>query len=204
MSATGFPWPSKGDEAFAENRYGRVEAFLEGIEDFYTDYALADAFREVADAAIETGLHGETPPSPTRLLVPVLYLYRHSLELQMKSMLADAIRHGIVADSRKLTKAMSDHNLHKLWNWTRRAIEKLWPDEDHTPVNVSERVILELHRIDRSGQGFRYAYDKGGEHRHIDSIPKCVDLANLRQVLDGVLNFLGGAASRFDDMEHPF
>lgn len=204
MSEKVFPWPGKDDEAFTENRYSRAEAFLEGIEDFYTDYALADAFREVADAAIETGIHGEIPPLPTKLLLPVLYLYRHSLELQMKSMLADAMRHGIVTDDKSMAEVMGGHNLHKLWHRTRPVIEKLWPGEDHTPVDVSERIILNFHNLDPSGQGFRYAYDKDHQHRHVDNIPKCIDLANLKQVVDGVLNFLGGASSRFDALDECF
>ena len=83
----------------------------------------------------------------------------------------------------------------------RYVIEWLWPDEDPAPIVATEKIILEFHKIDPSGQVFRYAYDKRDRSRcHINTIPKRVDLANLREVADGVIIFLGCASSRLYEM----
>ena len=106
--------------------------------------------------------------------------------------MSDAIARGVISDDDRVREVLADHNLHKLWNRARYVIEWLWPDEDPAPIVATEKIILEFHKIDPSGQVFRYAYDQRDRSRcHINTIPKRVDLANLREVADGVIIFFG-------------
>ena len=91
MSETSMPWPAKGNQAFIGNMHSSVEAFFEGMESLYNDAGLAEAFKDAGDAIVESAIRDRVRYLPTRLFLPIAYLYRHSMELQMKSMVSDAI-----------------------------------------------------------------------------------------------------------------
>ena len=51
-------------------------------------------------------------------------------------------------------------------------------------------MILEFHKLDKTGQVFRYARDKSGKIHLQKERGRIVDLANLKKIIDGVSNFL--------------
>jgi hypothetical protein len=119
---------------------------------------------------------------------PIALLYRHFLELSMKSVMQDGMRLGLIENEDVTEYA---HRLHDLWTKTREVIEKLNPGEDLAPVRTVERVITEFQRIDKSGQEFRYAYTKDGSIS-LRKAPQTICLSNLRAVMEKVHNFFSG------------
>ena len=61
-------------------------------------------------------------------------------------------------------------------------------------------MYIELHKLDSTGQAFRYARDKSGA-QHLKDAPKCVDLANLQERIDAVSRFLGAAYAGIENCD---
>ncbi len=69
-----------------------------------------------------------------------------------------------------------------------------------------ESVILQFHKLDSSGQAFRYAQDIEGK-AHLEEAPKLIDLVNLKEVASNLHSFLDaclGGLSNLRDYQHGY
>ena len=111
-------WPKAGDNPFlldgsSSNR--STLANLQWLVRFRTDDSvLAEGFKEAADMIVAELERGENSKHPDIYFFPVAYLYRHSVELQMKEILRQAISLGLVEKSEKLNEVLGDHSLASL------------------------------------------------------------------------------------------
>ncbi len=191
MTNANFNWPKKGDRAFGSSvpsaDRARLEAFVMPSEGKYIF-----AFQHAADMIVAAARNDNL--NPDDLFFPVAYLYRHHLELMLKELVRLGIRLGSLDGCEDI---LSRHHLDKLWNKTKKLIRETWPDSPNDDLNVVEQVILEFHKLDPSGQAFRYSQDKKGS-TYLKDGPQCVDLNNLKTVVDGVSQFLDAAYSGID------
>ena len=186
-------WPKKGDRAFkpslspADN--GRLEAFV-----MPSDGTYVVGFQRAADMIVDAAQSDDL--NPDDLFFPVAHLYRHHLELMLKGLVRLGVRVGAFEKCEGCI-AIAHHNLHKVWNKAKQLIQKDSPDDD---LRAVEQVILEFHKLDPSGQAFRYARDKNGA-QHLQDAPKCVDLANLKATMNAVSSFLDAAYAGIDNCD---
>lgn len=186
MKSKPFPWPKKGNKAFASAESGK-SFHLKSI--FWSYPQHAGAFKLAAEMVIDR--YEDDPESPyhDELLFPVAYLYRHCLEIKLK----DLIRVGIAVKFFKradVKDVLNDHNLAKLWTKVKKLVAHRWPNEDPTPLNAAEAIVNEFHQADPNGQVFRYDRDNGGRPHRYDKLPEFISLAKLRNTVDGVYTFL--------------
>ena len=179
-------WPRKGDKAFVPGADKRWSVQLDWFEVLDNDRMIAEGFKDAADrvvASLETGSHTR---HPDRSFFPVAYLYRHSIELYLKEIvrLGQSLNLG---DAGK--DVMAAHNLHALWGKARQVLETMWPGADPEPLLAAEKVILDFHKIDRSGQELRYARSKE-QKPHLEQAPRIIDLVQMKDVMETVLGFL--------------
>lgn len=209
MADSEFNWPKKGDQAFglSADDQSALKAFVMPSEGAYLG-----SFQRAADMIVAAAQSDDL--NPDDLFFPVAYLYRHHLELMLKGLIRLGVRAGTIeapADCqsepcptcghRKVRKDWQWwHNLHKLWNKAKQLIEEVWPDSPSGDLKAVEQVILEFHKLDRSGQAFRYALDKHGRP-HLTGAPQLVDLNNLRSVVDRVSRFLDAAYAGLEDID---
>jgi len=86
------------------------------------------------------------------------------------------------------------HNLWKLWQMARGVIIEIGGEDQALPV--VEKIIKELHELDRSAVAFRYPRHKNGA---LIPLPDgMIDLDNLRDVMEGVAHFFDGADAQLD------
>jgi len=165
------PWPHLSDEPF-----GEAPEYTENVQiDALPIYggvgsAYVQGYKDAADKLVETVVATET--NRDIFLMPIVYLYRHYLELQLKMMLREARDAGVSAVSGKTDewiKNRAGHDLHVLWNSVRQIIEELSPDELSGDISNVERIIQRFHDLDDTGQRFRYA----GKLTHT---PRLIDL----------------------------
>lgn len=113
------------------------------------------------------------------LVYPIMFLYRHHLELQLKSLLRNFyLLHGIQCSCHQKT-----HDLVELWHRVRPRIEKMYPQDTEDNDHIEAR-IKEFDLIDTKSFAFRYPKDKKG-NPSFESVPKrCrdYDYINLFQV----------------------
>jgi len=105
--------------------------------------ALARNYRECADALIERALESGEPRDWG---FPVLFAYRHTLELYLKII-------GKVDDH---THSLHTHSL-------RECVEQLESLHGQPLPSREREWIIELAEIDPNGTAFRYADDRAGE-----------------------------------------
>lgn len=189
-----YRWPKKGDNPFlveAVDPNSPTWASIHCLSLNFNDSFLGSAFKEAGDKIIKELSRGEDWLPPDQFFLPIAYLYRHGVELKLKKLIRIGMELDLIESNDNVLKALKHHNLHKLWNYVRIIIEKYWSEGPKENINAVERIIQELHKIDKSGQNLRYSVDKSG-NKTLEKLPKDVQLTHLRDVMDAVFNFLDG------------
>ena len=93
---------------------------------------------------------------------------------------------------------LGKHDLCKLWNKVKQLIMKIWPDSPHDDLKATEKIILEFHRIDKTGQAFRYPHNRNGK-KLLQNTSDKVDLDNLKKVMDAVSSFLDAVCAGINE-----
>jgi hypothetical protein len=153
------------------------------------DWAYSRGFRtagrRLAEQVCESGLDQDT------LIYPIVYLYRHHVELVLKAI----IRTASELLDRKLTngdcKALGGHDLARLWAAARPLLNPVcalvpnppFPEDDLLGIDSH---IRQLHEHDPNGESFRYATrkpkpgDRGGTAAGTPSLSLDLRLVNIR------------------------
>ena len=202
-----FRWPKKGDNPFEVKEGDRMSPAWISLgwmaAGHLSDTIYAESFRRAGDKLVDALCQdGNKMPSDIYFM-PVTYLYRHSLEIQLKDIIRLGLRLGVLEKTDKVSEAMEKHGLHKLWNHARKVIEAFWPrssvpDDQQKDVDYAEKIILEFHKIDMTGQSLRYPTDKKGNNS-LKGAPEAVELTQIKNVFKAIYNFLGGCASGLSD-----
>lgn len=127
------------------------------------------------------------------LLFPILFSYRHWLELQLKSLIALGARWRD-----EQPEPVHTHKLEVLWPRARAAIEQAFP-EDPADLDTVEYVIDELIEIDPESMSFRYARDRKGKTNLPEGLAR-VNVAHIAMVMLQVGMVLDGAATGMEEM----
>lgn len=138
-------------------------AILGGILfDIHTAISVADAFKLTGDILVNRVL--ESDVEAYEVVYPVLYNYRHCLELYLKAVLRDARGHKLLELTEKLEEQVQEKIEAKLPFWFRK-----W--------------LLEFDEFDRGSDTFRYA-DKYVESRHTHDMGEFwVDFVLLKKIM---------------------
>jgi len=185
-----YRWPKKGDRLLQPSGDWDTSAALEN-HPTARDAFIWDGFMTAGGALVD-----ETEDRPfdrDQLIYPILFNYRHGLEMAMKW----TIQHyGELAD------VAFDKRNHNLWSpWTRCKkiiVETRLPGDPDEPVRAVEQIVKDFHDIDKQSTAFRYSVDKNGcilelpTHR--------IDLKNLQEVMEGVNNFFQGSDGYLDNI----
>jgi hypothetical protein len=179
---------------------------------------LPGAFRQAAELMIDAHLAASGPHNDS-LLFPVLYTYRHGLELQLKELLLLGIRIGFfdeaaveaLLDDKK--GIANEHGLYALWNKAMELLSHSYPGDPQP--KVAESMVSAVHQIDKDGQTLRYNRTKGMKLRRpkypnlgddqkgpVYEIPETIDIANLREKMAVLFHYLdssyGGILDKWD------
>lgn len=173
----------------------RTWIYLDGVR--FDDYDYAAAYREAGDRLVQQLGRGKRIHFSPDLFVPVLYLYRHSLELELKNLVR--FGSGLLDDDAKLQRALNRHDLDELWKFVKKICEELWPGSaSGEEINCVEGLLLKLHSIDASGQNLRYSTDKRG-NRSQKKFPQFVELKRIPAIIAQIFSLLDGI---YDALHH--
>jgi len=189
------PWPKRGRRLLREPNCSapdEVSAHLDWLERFSGDKMMPSAYKEAADLLVEALLKGGDGSHPDRFAFPILYLYRHAAELQMKEIIRIGLRLEYLHDSEQLEHALAAHSLYTIWNQVKSILTQHWPDADESQLSAAEAIVNDLHQTDRDGQHLRYPTGKDNV-RYKCTLPDRIDLLNVRKVFDGFWAMLDGS-----------
>ena len=186
-----FKWPKASDKLFSEGHKGQA-AYLPthtSMRFFNMTEGYLRAADELVDRAASDDYQGEL------LVYPIVYCYRHYLELTLKYMLA---QYGSIGG----IKAVWDtHRLDDLWKKYRKLIRKLNIDspDNRSDDEAVERLVIEFSKIDSHSSTFRFPVDKKGKLIDIDF--ERVDLIHLRNIMHGLKSYFTGSDGLLDDLK---
>ncbi len=189
-----FPWPTRGDKVFVNELGQSAKAFdLRWMQRRNGEHA--EAFKLAGDVALDSCLADDSHDYYDHLIFPVVYLYRHSFELLLKSIVECGDRLDMYDRNEHVQEALRGHNLHKLWILASAAITLRWPDGNPEVTKSAGVVVLEMHSQDKTGQTWRYPRDSNGRPHSGTQLPDRVSVEHLRSAIDGTYSFLDACQS---------
>jgi hypothetical protein len=185
-----FEYPNSKDKLFVDSSYlWSLNACIDkfnGINAYATGYL--DAAKLLARIVIYSRSKMDT------LVYPIIYLYRHYLEIKLK----DLIRQGAnITDSlidEKLEQALGEHNLMVLWNRFKPFFEAISGHNDsfNDVKKGMESYINQIHSIDPASFTFRYDRPKNSTVHNLDKIERinlfhfCQNMEKLTGLIEGI------------------
>ena len=176
-------------ESVAGDKWHEVNQFYSAREQWYI---LAATYKSIADDIVD-GLPGSLQPSHQGLYEasPVMFLYRHSLELQLKNLLLDLREFENIKGR---DPSLQSHSLLQVWQSVRGLLSAINEarlseadrDAGRTEYRALEERIKEFNDIDKSSMGYRYPVDlRGG--RILAKLPTHSQLAHVKDII-GVMS----------------
>lgn len=123
-------------------------------------------------------------PDIDRIALPLITLWRHYLELILKTMV---LALGQAGDLRK-----KDHKLTELWEVARPLLETLMADVEWEQLDAVGAVVSEFSDLDPMAQLSRYPSDKKGAELFLPRLPSTLDMGHMDETMRGVANFFEG------------
>jgi hypothetical protein len=179
-------WPRNGDALVT----------AQGEEKFLAHTVFCDwetyvfSYRQAADALI--GRVDADPEWRNFMVMPIVCLYRHYLELRLKSLVWD----GEDIDGIKRTE-FRNHQLVPLWNRVRSKIEKDEPSCPSADLDAVENVIKQFEDLDENSQAARYPTDRSGNQSKV--LAKEINLKTFWETVTGIANFLERCSDQYDE-----
>jgi len=157
---------------------------------------MTKGYKEAADVLVARVLadQGGTTSdgrSSYLLVYPILFCYRHFLELSLKYVIS---KYGHLAG---VLPNANDHDLNQLWQKFRQVLES-FGDSDDTALTAVEDVVAEFAKIDPGSFTFRYPKSRRGDAIVINK--ESIDLANLCTTMNRVSNYFDGTDGYLDDL----
>ncbi len=180
--AASFRWPQPGDRAFQRNEDGRENAPLEQAEHARL-VIMSEGYKMGADAMVDEAL-GDNSKGAT-LVFPILFNYRHYLELSLKYLIAT---YGPAVG---LEPVWNTHHLIPLWNMLLELMDAYGTSDPDEADQVVGSIVQEFAKLDPNSFANRYPVDTRGNV--IELAMEEVDLTALRDVMNGVDGFFSGA-----------
>jgi hypothetical protein len=155
-------------------------------------YQLIEGYKLAADLLVEQG--EDEAWRRRKLVYPIVFCYRHFLELTLKAMLDE---YGEMAN---ISPNWSHHRLENLWNDFRALLRNLGSDQpEDDGTEAVERCIAEFAKIDPSSLTFRYPIDKKGQSFDVDH--EMIDLLLLRDTIQAIENYFVGCDGFLNEMK---
>jgi hypothetical protein len=173
------------------------------------DYACREGYLRGAQILVQAV--GEKEQDQDFLVYPIVFLYRHYVELVLKDVIRGApylIERELTADEKR---HLQDHRLDRLWEDFKpmsSAISKAagWDELPKEDIESIDDYIHQISDIDPRSYSLRYARSKEGN----PSLPKSLTHINLRhfgELMDRLARYLWGidvGMGAIEDMKHDY
>lgn len=112
-----------------------------------TFFSYAIAYHEAADRLAQSI---NDVYSSDQIIIPIVFLYRHSVELMLKDLL-------IERDKQLGRLKEYGHGIRSLWQKLKPLLQEIYPPpEKSREIEAVEACLMELSEIDESSESFRY------------------------------------------------
>lgn len=175
------PWPDDTTHVFSPGLPNPNVAWIPQTAGQWHLYA--EGYREAAERVYESWRAQRLD----YLVFPLVFLYRHYVELRLKELLQSA---------EQLLELPRDwkcnHQIENLWRELKPLLRRIAPGEPERDLQNAERLIIELATGDPYSFEFRYPETKEGR-RHLADRER-LDIVNFCDALRKLSGFLDGAS----------
>lgn len=178
-----YRWPTKGDRLLRTTNWDAGASFAPHALSRHVH--IWSGYFSAGEALVEDCRRN--PQERHFLIYPILFTYRHGLELAMKWILTMYGGHTV--------NEISHHDLWQLWKLTRQVTKIAGDTSDAT--DVVEAIVKEMHDLDKSALAFRYGIDRSNNPPRLPE--GTFDLENIRDVMTGVSHFFEGTDGWLSD-----
>lgn len=184
-----FRWPQPGDDPFDID--GQIDGKVGLAENDFTRFVMmSEGYRKSADCLVEQALQDWREAN--YLIYPILFLYRHALELNLKYII------NVYGPSVGIDPVWNSHDFQVLWPEFLNVLEEFGTDDPDRADQIVGGVIAQFGNIDPGSFSHRYPCDRFGNA--IPLVQDCVNLETLRDVMDGVFGYFTGTDGYLDDL----
>jgi hypothetical protein len=193
------PPPRKSDVLFGSGKDWQADA---RVASGFDDIIYQDGYRQAALHLVEYVCDKEN--GQNFLVYPIIYLYRHHIELTLKSIIRAAYSLLDQALTGKSSETLTQHDLSKLWAVARPLLNPVCEMADHSafPLDDLEGIdsyIRQLHEHDRDGQSFRYPTTKKGTPSLRSGLNQ-INIRDFSNALEKLADYLEGTDNWFGDL----
>lgn len=185
-----YVWPKKGDRV--------AQPLKEGSESYIPEHLSERAFFiwsgyfRAGEVLVEQAEKDRLDQA--RLIYPLMFCYRHALEVALKYLIEE---YGPMADVYLPEKR--DHNLIELWKLHQKLSEPFNLGANSEAEAAVGLIVKDFHEFDESGFNFRYATDsKGGAIEYKSGV---VSLSTLKKVMKAVEHFFDGSMDYYYNLK---
>ena len=185
-----FRWPTQGDKAFVASANSSENANID--ESGHSRLVLmTDGYKKAGDLMVEAAGHDKL--ARDTLVFPIIFNYRHFLEISLKYLLATygpAV--GIAPNWRS-------HDLATLWGSVLEMLDRYGTADPDEADPVVGAIILEFAKIDPNSYAHRYPVDRQG--RLLPVAQGDLHLPTLADVMNGVSGYFDGCDAYLDNLQ---
>ncbi|HLI96992.1 MAG TPA: hypothetical protein VKT72_13055 [Candidatus Baltobacteraceae bacterium] len=149
--------------------------------DYYTERA-----RDLVQRSLHTNLGAEN------YFYVVAFLYRHAIELYLKSIIASPSSFRSLPEAQQ-TSLIWGHDLEELWNRARPIAQRFVDDEY---LKLADGPVMELHAFDKGSDAFRYPFKienrKTGVRKPLLDNLGQISFHNFVWVIEGLVTWFKG------------
>ena len=177
-----------------------------GINNEHSLFLLIEGYRDASSKLLNELLNAEKVDwfKIDTLIYPILYTFRHYLELIIK----DTVRNYNLIDKKISSDEIGfkkEHSIIKLWSLLKNRIIENYNGYDKETIqqcimeNTSvENMLIEINNLDEYSFGFRYPFQVVGDGKNINSKivymfgELKIDLNNLNSNMSKLINYFEG------------
>lgn len=175
------PWPDDNSHVFVRGESGRRVVWLP--KDAAQWHRYACGYKEAAERVYESWV----VLSDDSLVFPIVFLYRHYVELRLKELLHSAERYLDLARGWE-----ANHDIRTLWEHLGCLLPEIFPNESEANLKSAGRLLLELAKVDPFSFQFRYPESTRGQ-KHLDDFDR-LDVVSFIDAMRRLSAFLDGAS----------
>ena len=184
-----FRWPQSGDDPFdVDEEHGNHAALEEN--DFTRFVLMFEGYKRSADALVDQALQDWREAD--FLIYPILFLYRHALELNLKYII------NVYGRNVGVDPIWNSHDFQVLWPRFLKVLEEFGTDDPDNADQIVGGVVAQFGNIDPGSFSHRYPCDRFGNA--IPLVQDRVNLEMLKDVMDGVFSYFSGTDGYLDSL----
>jgi hypothetical protein len=183
-----FPLPSPNDSFLTlQGDYYNNSCFFDWSK---TLGLYAFGYKEAADVLVRNIVKRNA--GQDLLVYPVMFLYRHYLELEIKNLIFLCNHY-----QDNTANFSTIHGIDQLWGTCNKLLSEIFPNESITERKETTRLINEFSKIDSNSMAFRYPHNKDGKTPLLN-ISK-INLHNVQDVMEKISNLFSGAEAQIGE-----